>query len=113
MEKFMLLFRGSDVYQPGQSPDALEALKEKMIHWLTDLSEKGLHVASEPLETTGKQVSGTKKTITDGPFGEAKEIIGGCTIVQAKDINEAIEIAKACPILESNASVEVRPIQKM
>jgi len=113
MEKFMLLFRGSDVYQPGQSPDALEALKEKMIHWLTDLSEKGVHVASEPLETTGKQVSGSRKTVTNGPFGEAKEVIGGCTIVQVRDMNEALEIAKGCPILESNASIEVRPIQKM
>ncbi|HEY5748852.1 MAG TPA: YciI family protein [Chryseolinea sp.] len=113
MEKFMLLFRGSDVYQPGQSPDALDALKEKMIHWLTDLSEKGTHVASEPLQTTGKQVWGTKKTVTDRPFGEAREIIGGCTIVQAKDIDEAVEIARGCPILESNANIEVRPIQQM
>ena len=109
----MLLFRGSDVYQPAQSPESLQALKQKMIHWLTDLSKKGVHVASEPLQTTGKQVSGTKKTVTDGPFGEAKEIIGGCTIVQANDIHEAVEIAKGCPILESNATVEVRPIQKM
>ena len=113
MEKFMILFRGSGVYQPGQSPEALQTLKQKMIRWVTDLSKNGVHVASEPLERAGKQVSGTKKTITDGPFGEAKEIIGGCTIVHAKDIYEAIEIAKGCPILESNANVEVRPIQKM
>ena len=109
----MLLFRGSDVYQPGQSPEALQALKQKLMHWIGDLSKKGVHVASEPMQPTGKQVSGAKKTVTDGPFGEAKEIIGGCTIVQAKDINEAVEIAKGCPILESNANIEVRPIQKM
>jgi hypothetical protein len=113
MEKFMLLFRGSDVYQPGQSPEALQALKQKLIHWIGDLSKKGMHVASEPLQPNGKQVSGTKKTITDSPFGKVKEIIGGCTIVQAKDINEAVEIAKGCPILESNATIEVRPIQKV
>ena len=113
MEKFMLLFRGSDVYQPGQSAEVLQALKQKMMHWIGDLSKNGVHVASEPLQPTGKQVSGTKKTVTDDPFGEAKEIIGGCTIVQAKDINEAVEIAKGCPILESNANIEVRPIQKV
>jgi hypothetical protein len=112
MEKFMLFFRGSDVYQAGQSPEVLEALKEKMFGWVGDLSKKGVHVASEPLEPTGKHVNGAKKTITDAPFGEAKEIIGGCTIVLAKDINEAVEIAKGCPILESNANIEVRPIQK-
>ena len=113
MEKFMLLFRGSDVYQPGQSPEALEALKQKLINWVGGLSKKGVHVASEPLEPNGKQVSGAKKTVADGPFGEAKEIIGGCTIVQAKDIYEAVEIAKGCPILESNANIEVRPVQNL
>jgi hypothetical protein len=113
MEKFILVFRGSNVYQPGQPPEALEALKQKMIHWLSDLSNKGAHVASEPLQRSGKHVSGNKKIVTDGPFGAAREIIGGCTIVQAKDINEAVEIAKSCPILESDANVEVRPIQKM
>ena len=113
MEKFMLLFRGSDVYQPGQSPEALQSLKQKMIHWIVDLSEKGMHVASEPLEPTGRQVSGKKKVMTDGPLGEGREIIGGCTIVQARDINEAVEIAKGCPILASNANIEVRPLQKV
>lgn len=113
MEKFIFLFRGSDVYQPGQSPEALQALKEKLIHWIGDLSEKGIHLASEPMEPVGKQVNGIKKTISDGPFGMGREIIGGCTIVRAKDINEAVEIAKGCPILESNASIEVRPVQRM
>ncbi|MDO6430266.1 YciI family protein [Flavitalea sp. BT771] len=113
MENYMLLFRGSDVYQPGQSTEAFQALKQEMIHWLGDLSKKGAHVASDPLQPTGKQVSGAKKTVTDGPFGEAKEIIGGCTVIQAKDIHEAVEIAKSCPILASNANIEVRPIQKL
>ena len=109
----MLLFRGSDVYQSGQSPEALQALKQKLIRWVGDLANKGQHVASEPLEPAGKQVGGVKKTITDAPFGEGREIVGGCTIVLAKDINEAIQIAKGCPILESNATIEVRPIQKV
>ncbi len=84
-----------------------------MIHWVVDLTKKGVHVTSEPLQPAGKHVSGTKKTVTDAPFGEANEIIGGCTIVQAKDITEAVEIAKGCPILESHANIEVRPIQKV
>ena len=109
----MFLFRGSDVYQPGQSPEALQALKQKMVDWVVDLSKKGVHIASEPLQPTGKQVSSTKKTVTDNPFGTAKEIVGGCTIVQARDINEAVEIAKGCPILESNANIEVRLIQQV
>jgi len=107
----MLIFRGSDVYQPGGSPEAILALKQKLIDWVIALSEKGVHVASEPLEPIGRQVNGSKKTIIDSPFGQALEIIGGSTIIQAKDIDEAIEIAKGCPILESNANIEIRPLQ--
>ena len=113
MEKFILLFRGSSVYQPGTSPEALQALKEKMFRWLAELSERGSHVGSEPFETTGKLVSGAGKNVMDHPFGNAGEIVGGCTIVQARGFNEALEIAKSCPILETNATIEVRPIQQM
>src|SRR5688572_4413975 len=113
MEKFMLLFRGSDVYQPGQSPEALEALTHKMMDWVSDLSKNGMHVSSERLKRSGKQVSGSLKILTDNPFGEGREVIGGCTIVQAKDFNEAVEIAGMCPILETNATIEIRPILSM
>lgn len=113
MEKFILLFRGSDVYQPNQSLEALQTLTIKMIDWLGVLSKTGKHVASERLHRSGKQVSGTTKTVTDISFGEAKEVLGGCTIVLAKNLNEAVEIAKACPILETNANIEVRLIQSV
>ena len=109
----MLLFRGSEVYQPDQSPEALETLTLKMMDWVGDLIEKGLHVASEHLQRTGKQVNGTSKALMDSPFGEAKDVIGGCTIVLANNVDEAVEIAKACPILASNANIEVRPMQSV
>ncbi|MGY3212015.1 YciI family protein [Mucilaginibacter sp. HD30] len=111
MEKFMLLFRGSDVYQPDQSPEDLQALKEKMMNWVMDLVNQEIHVSSEPLEQTGKQVNGNKKIVIDQPFGEGKAVIGGCTIIQVKNIDEAIAIAQSCPILETNANIEVRAIQ--
>jgi len=110
MEKFILLFRGSDVYQPNQSPEALQTLTTKMIAWLEELVKNGRHISSVRLHRAGKQVHGMKKAVTDIPFGEAKAIIGGCTIVQANDFNEAVEIAKACPILETNANIELRLI---
>jgi hypothetical protein len=113
MEKFMFLFRGSDVYQPGRPVEDVLALKQKLLQWVVELTKKGLHVASEPLEPSGKQVSGTKKSVTDAAFGLSREVIGGCTIIEARDLSEAVEIAKGCPILESNANIEVRPIQKI
>ena len=113
MEKFILLFRGSDVYEPNQSPEALQNLTVKMIDWVGDLVKNGKHVSSEKWQRAGKKVSGAMKIVNNNPFGEAKEIIGGCTIVLAKDFNEAVEIAKACPILETNANIEIRAIQSI
>ena len=113
MEKFILLFRGSDVYEQSQSPEALQILTVKMIDWVGKLVKNGNHVSSEKWQRAGKKVNGAMKIVTDNPYGDSREIIGGCTIVLAKDFDEAVEIAKACPILETNASIEVRPIQSV
>jgi hypothetical protein len=53
------------------------------------------------------------KTVTDGPFAEAKDLVGGYTLVSTKDLAHAAELAKGCPIFEFGGSVEVRPIMKM
>nr|WP_294947603.1 YciI family protein [uncultured Mucilaginibacter sp.] len=108
MEKFMFLFRGSEAYQANQSPEALQALKHKMMEWLGGLSEKGAYVSSQQLLREGRQVVGREKTLTDGPFGVDEAILGGSTIVLAHDMDEAVAIAKSCPILESNANIEIR-----
>jgi hypothetical protein len=113
MEKFMYLFRGGDAALASQSPEVMQAHMQKWMGWMKTLGEKGILVAGEPLQQNGKQVNGTKKVITDGPFIEAKEAVGGYLIVNAKDINDAVEISKGCPILEVDGKIEVRPIQKM
>ena len=56
-------------------------------------------------------VKGKQKTVTDGPFAEAKDVVGGFTLIQARDLEQAVELSKACPILEGGGSVEVRPVQ--
>jgi hypothetical protein len=112
MEKFIYLFRGG-MSNHDESPEVMQAHMQKWMHWMKSLGEKGILAGGEPLQPTGKQVNGTKKTVTDGPFVEAKEMVGGYLIVNAKDINEAVEISKGCPIFEENGKLEVRPIQKM
>jgi len=107
----MYLFRGGA--NGNMSPEAMQAHMQKWMQWMKSLGEKGIFVGGEPLQQTGKQVNGTKKVVTDGPFVEAKEMVGGYLIVNAKDINEAVEISKGCPILEIEGKVEVRPVQKM
>ena len=80
---------------------------------MESLGKNGSFVAGEPLNPTGKQVNGKKKTVTDGPFIEAKEMVGGYLIVNAKDIDEAVEISKGCPIFDMDGKLEVRQIQKL
>lgn len=113
MEKFMYLFRGGDSAMEGQSPEAMQAHMQKWMGWMKELGEKGILVGGEPLQNSGKQVNGTKRVITDGPFIEVKEAVGGYLIVNARDIDQAVEISKDCPILEVDGKIEVRPIQKM
>jgi hypothetical protein len=113
MEKFMYLFRGGMSSDQNTSPEAMQAHMQKWMQWMESLGKKGILVAGEPLQTTGKQVNGKKKVVTDGPFVEAKETVGGYLIVNAKDINEAVEISKGCPIFDLDGKLEVRPVQKM
>ena len=62
-------------------------------------------------ERTGKVVSGKQKSIHDGPYAEAKDIVNGFTLIEAHDLPHAVEISKGCPILEAGGTVEVRPVR--
>ncbi len=114
MEKFMFLFRGGDnhAYNQNDSKAAQENM-QAWVQWMGGLAQKGVMVGAEPLQPTGKQVTGKSMVITDGPYMEAKEMVGGYVIVNAKDIDEAVLLSKGCPIFNENGKVEVRPIQKM
>ncbi len=78
------------------------------------LTEQGSLLGAQPLEQSGKQVTGTGKVVTDGPFMEGKEIVGGYLMCKAADYTEAVEISKGCPILEfEDGRVEVREIKEL
>ena len=78
------------------------------------MSQKG-HVKDkgQPLEHAGKLVKGKQKIVTDGPFAEAKDVVGGYTLIEARDLDQAVELSKGCPIFEREGSVEVRPVMKI
>jgi hypothetical protein len=110
MSEFLYLYRGGD---SSGTPEQMQQHMQKWVDWLKDLGARG-HIKDQgnPLEATGKVVK-ARKTITDGPFAESKDVIGGYTLVEAKDIAQAAELAGGCPIFESGGFVEVRPIMKM
>jgi hypothetical protein len=110
MSEFIYLYRG--VNTSALSPEGMQKTLEKWTGWFKELGAKGyLKNPGNPLERNGKVVNGKQKTVTDGPYAEAKDVVGGYTVIEAKDIAEALELSKGCPILEVDGSVEVRPVQ--
>jgi len=112
MEKFMLIFQGG--MQPANaSAEQMQNEMGKWMAWIEKLNKQGKYVSGEPLLPGGKLVTGKNRNVTDGPYTEGKEIVGGFFIVNAKDINEAVEISKDCPDFEHGGSVQVRQIMKV
>ena len=111
MHEFVFLYRGGD--RPA-SPNEGQQVMSKWMAWFQDMAAKG-HVIDrgQPLERSGRLVRGRSKSVVDGPFAEAKDVVGGYTLIKAKDVDEAAALAKGCPILERGGEVEVRPVMKL
>jgi hypothetical protein len=108
--EFILLFRGTE-WDKGLSPEEIQKVMSQFMGWFERLGQEGKLRAGQPLERQGKIVSGKKgRTVADGPFAESKEAIGGYFLLQVADLDEAVEIAQQCPILEYGSTVEVRPV---
>jgi hypothetical protein len=109
MPKFMLLIRGGD--PDGQiSPEQMQAQIQKYVEWSRRLSEAGKLTAADKLCDDGRIVSVKNGRIVDGPFTETKEAVGGYFTVEAADYAEACAIARECPVLERQGTVEVRKL---
>jgi len=112
MAEYTFLYRGSQL--STASPEERQKRMAKWMAWFKDMGEKGLvKDAGHPLDGVGKVVRGKPITVNDGPYAEAKDLIGGYTLIEASDLDHAAEIAKGCPILEGGGSVEVRPVLKL
>ena len=111
-QEYLLLFRGKDNWYQELSPEELQQVMSKIGAWFDSLNAKGIVKGGQPLGNEARVISAKGKSlaISDGPFPEAKEAIGGYTIVLAANLDEATEIAKGCPPLFYGGSVEVRPI---
>jgi len=114
MKEYLLLFRGGDGRTLQQSPEKWQAHMQRWMQWIGELTQQEKFIGAQPLNNTGRQIKGTKKLVTDGPFMEGKEIVGGYLICKANDYEAALEIAKDCPLLEfDDGIVEVREIQEL
>ncbi|HTA92365.1 MAG TPA: YciI family protein [Polyangiaceae bacterium] len=109
MAEFVMLFRGD---QPQGSADQMQKRMQRWGEWMKELKAQGCFKGGQPLERGGQVVT-RQKTITDGPFAEAKDLIGGFMLIEVRDLAAASEVAKGCPIFDSGGFVEVRPVMQM
>ncbi|HEY3127722.1 MAG TPA: YciI family protein [Candidatus Limnocylindria bacterium] len=110
MSQYMLMFVGNDEWFEAQSKEALDKAMGGIMAWWDDLEKKGVIKSGEQLArqrtaTSVKRVKGQMK-VSDGPFIESKESVGGYALIEVEDLDKAIAIAKSWP----GGDVEVRPV---
>lgn len=106
----MLLFRGPH-WDKDLSAIELQQAMDQVMAWFEGLSARGKVKAAQPLGAEGRTISGSNgKFVVDGPFTETKEAVGGYLLLQADNLEEAVQTARSMPTLQYGISVEVRPI---
>jgi len=113
LNEFVYLFR-RPTQSPG-SPQQMQVLMQRWQAWFKDLEKKG-HLANigQPLEMKGGAVvTNGKGSFSDGPYVETKDIVGGYSVITAKDLEEAVALTKGHPVFEMGGMIEIRPIMKL
>ncbi|MBL7733484.1 MAG: hypothetical protein JNM88_20110 [Chitinophagaceae bacterium] len=110
MEKFMLIFHGG--MNPDSSPEEMQANMGKWMAWVDKLVKSEKYAGGEALLPGGKLVSGSASNVTDGPYTEGKEIVGGYFIVNAASYDEAVAICADYPDFAFGGAVQVRQCMK-
>ena len=107
---YMLIFRSTDWYK-GLSAEQMQQVFDQWMTWFNRLKQEGTAVAGNPLERDGKIVSGRNgQVVSDGPFAESKETIGGYFLLKVGTMDDAVAIAQQCPGLPYGLRVAVRPV---
>lgn len=113
MKDYLFIFRSDFKNIPQGSPEEMQAMTKKWMDWIggiaaqNKLSERGNRLSY------GGKVLRANNVITDGPYTEIKESVGGYTAVKAETLEEAVELAKGCPILTFGGNVEIREINAL
>ena len=110
MKDFMMLFHSEPDPNMEPTPAEIEAEIKEWMDWIGGIGAQGkLKNPGEALGFEGKTVH-ADGSITDGPYAEVKEFVGGFTIVTADHLDEAVALTKGCPALSNGGKVEVREI---
>ena len=113
MSEFVYLFRATaaDQREAMVTPERAQESMQAMLAWFRDLEANGhLKNPGQPLGPTGRVVRGPKPIVTDGPYVEAKDMVLGFSLIEARDLAQAVELASRCPMVVGGAVVEIRPV---
>lgn len=118
MPQFMLISHHSNEMPEGFeiTPEMIQGIIQKYNDWMAKITESGHLVSLNKLkDDLGRNMTGfgDKQVVTDGPYAETKEVIGGYWIIQAADYDEAVRVASTCPTLEFGGRLEVREVEDM
>ena len=112
MDEYILIFRHQDGRKVA-SPEQIQVWMKQTMDWISGISAKNKFVGGNGLPFDDARVVHYNNVVTNGPFGEIKETIGGYVIVKADSVEEAVEFAKGSPVLQGDGNtVEVRKIAK-
>jgi hypothetical protein len=112
MQEFILIFRHQDGNKVA-SPEQIQIWMKQTMDWIGGIAAQNKFSGGNGLLFNNAKVVKYNNVVSDGPFGEIKETIGGYIIVKADSVDEAVEFAKGCPVLQGDGnSVEVRKIVK-
>jgi len=113
MKDFLFVYRVDASTMANRSPEEMQANTQRWMDWIGSIAAQNkLGDRGNRLYPTGKVVK-PNQVVTDGPYTELKESLGGYSIVKAASLDEAAELAKGCPVLEVGGNVEVREINAM
>ncbi|RYU97709.1 YciI family protein [Emticicia agri] len=112
MDEYMLIFRNEDGGKVA-SPEQMQIWMKQTMDWIGGIAAQNKYVGGNGLVFENSKIVGHNGVVTNGPFGDIKETIGGYAIVRAESIEEAVEFAKGSPILQGEGNtMEVRKIAK-
>ena len=109
MKEFMMIFIGGDYFEADLSPEQIQQRMEKWDKWIDRLKEDDLFINGRALNPSAKRVA-DGEVVTDGPFVETKELVGGYLLIKAKNMDDALKLTDGYPDYDLGGSVEVREI---
>lgn len=116
MPNYMLLLHQDSTRPRPTSPDEIMAITKSYMNWADRMRSEGRLKGGEKLTFDAGKVMRPKNgkvTVTDGPYAESKELVGGYFAISAKDYDEACRIAESCPHLGYGGTIEVRQVDQM